>query len=125
MFLAVFTVFFIEFCKKVKNFFIFLLNIFEIFITLSLIGCFLRVCTYIYASLYVKTERFNPAVDVLFCLYLAFLARIPLIRATIETISGAKTTKRVAMLTEAAKATGNIPNPALDGASRLVPREII
>ena len=56
-------------------------------------------------SKYIKTARFNPAVDVLFCLYLAFLARIPLIRATIETISGAKTTKRVAMLTEAAKAT--------------------
>ena len=50
---------------------------------------------------------------------------MPLITATIETINGVNTASKVAILTLAAKATGNIPNPALDGASKLVPNEIM
>lgn len=53
-----------------------------------------------------------------------FLTRKPLIKAVTETMSGVITTINVAMLTLAAKATGNIPNPAFDGASIFVPNEM-
>ena len=41
----------------------------------------------------------------------------------IETINGVATTTKVAIFTEAVKATGNSPNPALLGASVFVPKE--
>ena len=47
-----------------------------------------------------------------------------MINAVTETIKGVKITKRVAIFTLAAKATGNIPNPAFDGASKLVLSEM-
>ena len=50
-----------------------------------------------------------------------FLKTSALINSTMEKIRGENTITNVAMLTFAAKATGNIPNPAFDGASRSVP----
>ena len=45
-----------------------------------------------------------------------------MIKATTETINGVATTISVAILTLAAKATGKMPNPALLGPSKLIPK---